>query len=103
VKRSTRVAFWLFERSRVARTVFILAVWPFTYVADRWRRVDPPSSLRTGLDWARDGVEEVARLKATVDQQMDQIIADHEAAYHPGRSCRENERGECADRQTTNP
>jgi hypothetical protein len=66
VKRSTRVAFWLFERSRAARTVFILAVWPFTYVADRWHRVDPPSSLRTGLDWAKGGAEDVARLKATL-------------------------------------
>jgi hypothetical protein len=106
VKRSTRVAFWLFERSRTARTVFILAVWPVQYAVDRLGWVDP-SPLRWGLDWARDGAADVAWLRAAtvagVNQATEQAIAGHDATYHPGRRCRENDRGECADRQTTNP
>lgn len=31
----------------------VLATWPIVYLADRLRGVDPPASLRVGLDWAR--------------------------------------------------
>jgi hypothetical protein len=43
----------LIQRSRVARHIFVLLVWPFAHVADRLRGIDPPSSLRRGLQWAR--------------------------------------------------
>lgn len=33
-----------------------------------------------------------------IDALAGQIITDHDTAYHPGRQCRENERGECVDR-----
>jgi hypothetical protein len=33
-----------------------------------------------------------------IDVMAEQIIAEHEATYHPGRECRENERAQCADR-----
>jgi hypothetical protein len=33
-----------------------------------------------------------------IDEMAEQIIDEHEATYHPGRLCRENERGQCADR-----
>lgn len=55
MKRRVRFALWLFERSRIARLLFVLAAWPFVYAADRWRGYDPPSRLRDGLAWAKRG------------------------------------------------
>jgi hypothetical protein len=99
---------------RIARFAVVFLAWPTVYLADRVRGVDPPASLRRGLDWARSGTypptiptadrpATVRRSSDEVERLMEQIITDHEAAHHPGRACRENERGECADRQTTNP
>jgi hypothetical protein len=99
---------------RIVRYAVVFLTWPAVYLADRARGIDPPVSLRSALGWARYGIYPptiptadhpaiVRRAAGGMDAEMDQVVADHEAAYHPGRSCRENERGECADRQTTNP
>jgi hypothetical protein len=52
------LAHWLFDRSRLARTAFVLGTWPIVYVTDRWGRygrIDPPARLRDGLAWAKRG------------------------------------------------
>lgn len=54
MKRRVRFALWLFERSRVARTLFVAAVWLPHYIADRIRG-DEPLSWSRGMQWARDG------------------------------------------------
>ncbi|MEU0078413.1 hypothetical protein ABZY58_11000 [Micromonospora tulbaghiae] len=61
MKRRVKFAKRLFERSRTARTLFVITVWPPLHLADRirgavegWRDVDA-ASWRAGLDWARDG------------------------------------------------
>lgn len=48
-----RWATWLFARSRTARFVFLAAVFPFVYLADRAKGVDPPASWPTGMRWVR--------------------------------------------------
>lgn len=45
----------LFRSSKAARYAAVWAVVPPTWLADKVRGVDPPASLRVGLDWARDG------------------------------------------------
>jgi hypothetical protein len=57
--RRIRAALWLFERSRTARTVFVVATFPIVWSSDRWGRygrVDSPARLRDGLEWAKRGV-----------------------------------------------
>lgn len=54
MKPRVKFAGWLFERSRIARTLFVLAVWPPVYLADRIRGHEPPS-WRRGMEWARNG------------------------------------------------
>jgi len=54
MKRRVNFAKRLFERSRIARTVFVLAVLPPVCVADWLRGVDAPN-WRRGMQWARDG------------------------------------------------
>ncbi|MEU5946295.1 hypothetical protein ABZ793_12125 [Micromonospora sp. NPDC047465] len=61
MKRRVKLAKRLFDRSRAARTLFVLTVWPPLHLADRvrgaiegWRDVDA-ASWRAGLDWARTG------------------------------------------------
>jgi hypothetical protein len=36
----------------VVRVLFAVLGWPFVYVADRMRGLDPPASFRSGLSWA---------------------------------------------------
>lgn len=55
MKRRVRFAGWLFQRSWLARAAFLLTVWPFVYIADRWQGVEPPASFRRGWQWVRDG------------------------------------------------
>ncbi|MEU7170204.1 hypothetical protein ABZ949_01780 [Micromonospora tulbaghiae] len=54
MKRRVRFAKRLFERSRIARTVFMLAALPAVSIADWVRGVDAPN-WRRGMQWARDG------------------------------------------------
>lgn len=54
MKGRVKFAGWLFKRSRTARTLFVVAVWPPVYIADRLGGDEPPS-WRRGMQWARDG------------------------------------------------
>lgn len=63
-----RAATWLFARSRAARFVFVAAVFPFAYFADRLQGVDPPVSWSTGMRWVRTGQEHRAPTIRTADK-----------------------------------
>lgn len=54
MKRRVMAAGWLFEHSRIVRTLFVVAVWPPVYIADLVRGVDAPN-WRRGMEWARTG------------------------------------------------
>ncbi|WP_426504409.1 hypothetical protein ACPPVO_43550 [Dactylosporangium sp. McL0621] len=38
-----------------ARMLFVVALWPFVYAADRVCHINPPATLREGLSWAMRG------------------------------------------------
>lgn len=54
MKRRVRFMFKLFQRSKTARYAAVWLTWPPTWLIDKVRGVDPPASLRVGLDWARE-------------------------------------------------
>lgn len=60
----------------------------------RWR--DVPQWVNSASPFERVRAKEAT--EAEIDRLSQQIINEHTALYHPGRPCRENERGECADR-----
>lgn len=57
MRRRVRAARWLFEWSRLARTLFVLVTWPIVRISDRLRHgpMTQPARLADGLHWARTG------------------------------------------------
>lgn len=106
VKRRVRIAGRLFQRSRLARTLFVIAVWPPAYIADRLRGHEPPS-WRRGMEWARNGevvhppTIPTSDTPAVVRRRPDTRCPGRVVAYADGRTGRcvkgpAGHPGECA-------
>lgn len=64
---------------------------------------DGPDSTVRRFEVRRSGAAAPRRQSDELEQAVDVVIAAHIGECHPGRDCRENERGECADRFGESP